>query len=318
MPFGHGHAHGHAHGHGRGAAPGHEGDRRLVAAVAVNVGLTLAQLVGGAVSGSLALVADALHNLSDAASLGVALAARRIARRPADRWRTYGYRRAEVIGALVNLTVLIVIGVYLVFEAATRFFAPEPVEGWTVVIVAGVALAIDAATAALVYAQAKEGMNIRAVFLHNVADALGSVAVIVAGALIILYDWRLADPIATLLIAAYVLYQGITSIRGAVHILMMGAPADVDVEELAAEAARVPGVLGVHHVHVWQLDERHRAAEAHIVVERAEPGRAEGIKRRIRALLRERYGIDHSTLELEDPGEAERDAGHHTGVITPH
>jgi len=316
MPFGHGHAHGHAHDHG--AADGRGADRLLVAAVLVNVGLTLAQLVGGAISGSLALVADALHNLSDAASLGVALAARKIARRPADRWRTYGYRRAEVIGALVNLTVLIVIGVYLVFEAVTRFFAPEPVEGWTVVIVAGVALAIDATTAAIVYAQAKEGMNVRAVFLHNVADALGSVAVIVAGTLIILYGWRLADPIATLLIAAYVLYQGISSIRGAVHILMMGAPADVDVEELAAEAARVPGVLGVHHVHVWQLDERHRAAEAHIIVDPTGPEPADEIKRRIRAMLRERYGIDHSTLELEAPGEAERDAGHHTGVIVPH
>ena len=282
------HDHGHAHG----------GDKRLVGAVLVNVLLTVAQVVGGVLSGSLSLVADALHNLNDAAALGIALVARRIARRPADNRRTFGYRRAEVIGALINLTTLVIVGLYLIYEAVSRYFDPRPIEGWVVVWVAGFALVVDIATAVLTFKLSKGNLNIRAAFIHNVSDAMASVAVIVAGTLILLYEWYWTDLVATVLISAYVLYQGVTMMRDAVRILMEGVPPDLRLEDVSEALASLPGVADVHHVHVWQLDEEHRALEAHLVVPE---GAAEfvRVKRAARALLRERFRIGHSTLEFE-------------------
>ena len=288
------HDHGHAHG----------GDRRLVGAVLVNVLLTVAQVVGGLLSGSLSLVADALHNLNDAASLGIALIARRVARRPADSKRTFGYRRAEVIGALINLTTLIIVGLYLIYEAVARYFDPQPIQGWVVVWVAGIALVIDIVTAVLTYRLSKGNLNIRAAFVHNVSDALASVAVIVAGALILLYDWYWADLAATVLISAYVLYQGVTMMRDTVRILLEGVPPGVNLEEVSAALRSIPGVDNVHHVHVWQLDETHRALEAHLVVQDASTDSAQ-LKAVARQTLMERFQVGHSTLELELPGEQE-------------
>ena len=286
----------HDHGHAEG------GDKRLVGAVLVNVLLTVAQVAGGLLSGSLSLVADALHNLNDAASLGIALVARRIARRPADDRRTFGYRRAEVIGALINLTTLVIVGLYLIYEAVSRYFDPRPIHGWVVVWVAGIALVVDIATAVLTFKLSKGNLNIRAAFIHNVSDALASVAVIVAGTLILLYEWYWTDLVATVLISAYVLYQGVTLMRDAVRILMEGVPTDLRLGDVAEALANLPGVGDVHHVHVWQLDEEHRALEAHLVIP---GGSAEfvRVKSMARALLRERFRISHSTLEFELPGE---------------
>jgi cobalt-zinc-cadmium efflux system protein len=272
------------------------GDRRMLWAVAVNVVLTVAQIVGGLLAGSLSLIADALHNFSDAIALVIAFAARRIARRPSDATMTFGYVRAEAVAALINYTTLIIVGVYLVYEAILRFFAPEPVAGWTIVIIATVALVIDLVTAALTYALSKESMNIRAAFLHNVADALGSVAVIVAGSLIILKGWHIVDPIATILIAGYILWMAFAEIGGAIRLLMLGTPADVDVSELVAALETVEGVRGVHHVHVWQIDENARALEAHVVL--VHEGEAEPLKRELKELLRARFGIGHATLDF--------------------
>lgn len=210
----------------------------------------MVQVVGGILSGSLALIADALHNFSDAISLIIAFAARKIARRPADASMTFGYGRAEVVAALINYTTLIVIGLYLVYEAIMRFFDPQPVDGWLIVIIAGVALVVDAVTAALTYAMSKSSVNIRAAFLHNVADALGSIAVIVAGVAILLYDWRLIDPLVTLLIAGYILWQSFSEIGNVVRILMLGSPPDIDVNRVVDELNAIDGVASVHHVHL--------------------------------------------------------------------
>lgn len=302
----HGHAHGHAHGHGHGHGHAHGGaglgDRRLALAVAVNVGLTVAQFVGGLLSGSLALMADALHNLSDAASLVIAVWARRLSRRPADGRMTFGWARAEIVAALVNFTTLILIGLYLAWEAALRLYDPQPVEGWTVVTVAGLALAVDVATAALTWAMAKDSMNIRAAFIHNVADALSSVAVIVGGVVVLIWDWTLIDPLLTLMIAGYVLWHGASEIGGAVRILMNAAPDAMDAGEVAAAMAGVEGVAGAHHVHLWRLDETRTSLEAHVAL--APGADAAAVKRRLRALLAERFAVGHATLETEAPGES--------------
>ncbi len=275
------------------------GDRRVVLAIAVNLGLTLVQIVGGLVSGSLALVADAVHNFSDAVSLVIAFAARRIARRPTDASMTFGYGRVEVVAALVNYTSLIIIGLYLVFEAIGRFIDPQGVDGWIVVVIAGVALLVDVVTALLTWSLSRESVNIRAAFLHNVSDALGSVAVIVAGTLILLYDWRLVDPLVTLMIAAYILWQSFAEIGPVIRILMNGSPAGVAAADVVARMRSVDGVREVHHAHFWQMQEHESALDAHVVVEEGAWSRADAIKADVKALLAKEFGIRHSLIELE-------------------
>ncbi len=301
----HSHGHGHAHGHL------HGGDGRIGWAAAVNIGLTVVQIVAGVLSGSLMLIADALHNLSDAMSLIIAWAARRIARRPADDRMTYGYARAEVVAALINFTTLIVVGLYLAWEAIARMFDPQPIEGWTVVIVAGVALVIDVITAALVYAQAKDSLNMRAAFLHNLADAGASVAVILGGIVVIVWDWRMVDPLLTLLISAWVLRHALMEMGETVRILMNAAPDSPSAEEARDTLAGLEAVASVHHLHLWRLDERRLSLEAHLVSRAATPGELAALRRAARAALDERHGIKHATLEIEHVDDAceARDGG---------
>ncbi len=282
----------------------HLSDRRLIAAVALNLLLTLVEVIAGILAGSLALLADALHNFNDCGSLVIALIARRIARRPSDLRRTFGYRRAEIVGALINLTILVVVGLYLMGEGVHHLFAPRPVEGWIVVGVATVALIVDLGTAALLLAMSRGNLNVRAAYLHNVSDAIASVGVILAGAAILVWGAYWVDPLVTLVIASYILWQSLAMISRSVHILMEGAPADVENDELVAQLGAIAGVIEVHHVHIWELDEQHRALEAHIVVDDEHLLRWADIKHQIKQLLGERFRIHHSTLEFEAPGEA--------------
>ncbi len=286
---------GHNHHH---SDPSQIGERRLWWAVLANILLTFAQIIGGAVSGSLSLIADALHNFSDAASLLIALVAIRIGRKPPDQFKTFSYKRAETVAALINLTTLIIIGLYLCYEAIMRFITPEPVAGWMVVIVAGIALAVDVFTALLTYSQSKTSMNIKAAFLHNVTDALASVGVIIAGALILLYGWVWTDAAMTLLISGYVLYQGFTETPKVIHLLMEGAPKGLNMQNVTSVMEAVEGVLNVHHVHVWQLDEHRNALEAHVVLEKDTD--MDALKRCLKKLLQDKFEIEHSTLEFEN------------------
>ncbi|CUH77805.1 cobalt-zinc-cadmium efflux system protein [Tropicibacter naphthalenivorans] len=271
----------------------------MAAAVGVNLLLTIAQIIGGIVSGSLAMIADALHNFSDAASLIIAFWARKIARRPADDTMTFGYARAEIVAALINLTTLIVVGFYLIYEAVMRFFAPEPVTGWLVMVIAGVALVIDLITAALTYSMAKNSVNIRAAFMHNLADAMGSVAVILAGALIWAFGWNWVDPLMTLLIAGYILWMAWSEIGGVVRILMLGTPPQMAPETVLATAEEVDGVDSLHHAHLWSMDEHDAALQAHLVVKSGAWARADAIKQEVKMRLSEVHGLTHVTLEME-------------------
>jgi len=285
---------GHGHSHGN---PSEIGEKRLWWAVGANMLLTLAQIIGGIISGSLSLIADALHNFSDAASLLIALVAIRIGRKPPDQFKTFGYKRAETIAALINLTTLIIIGLYLCYEAIMRFITPEPIAGWTIVIVAGIALVVDIFTALLTYSQSKNSMNIRAAFLHNLTDALASVGVIIAGTLILLYGWIWTDAAMTLLIAGYVLYHGIVEIPKVIHLLMEGTPEGIDLKDVVESIENIGGVNNVHHVHIWQIDENRNALEAHVVL--SEVDRMESVKSTIKSHLHDEYHIEHSTLEFE-------------------
>ena len=290
----HGHQHnGHQHHHNLEII----GDRRLGFAIIINILLTVAQVIGGVVSGSLSLIADALHNFSDASSLLIAYAARKIGRQPADQLRTFGYQRAEVIAALINLVVLVIVGLYLIYEAIWRFFDPQIITGWAVVIVASIALVIDLATAILTYTMSKDSVNIRAAFIHNVSDALSSVGVIIVGALILLFQWYWTDTLITLLIAGYVLYQAILLLPKTIHILMEGAPENININDVVHAMEAVEGVSNVHHVHLWQLDEHRNALEAHVVIH--DFSETESIKQLLKLEIEKTFSISHSTLEFE-------------------
>ncbi|MBD3623908.1 MAG: cation transporter [Rhodobacteraceae bacterium] len=298
MPHDHGHAH----------IDPDSGDRRVAIAIWANGLLTVAQIVGGILSGSLALIADALHNFSDMASLVIAFAARKIARRPADERMTFGYGRVEIVAALINYTTLIVIGFYLIYEGGMRMIDPPEVMGWTVVILGGIALVVDTLTAMLTYSMQKGSVNIRALFLHNLSDALASVAVIVGGTLIILYDMRWVDPAITIGIALYILYLSFTEIGGPIRTLMLGSPPGIDGNDVVRAIQCVDGVVDVHHVHLWQMQEHAAALDCHIVVERERMGEADKIKENVKSVLHERFSIEHSTLEFEASDNAHQEA----------
>ena len=278
-------------------------DRRIIWSVLLNVGLTVAEVVGGILSGSVALIADALHNFNDAMALVVTLVARRVSRRRADNQYTFGYRRAELIGATINLTALIVVGLFLISEAVKRLISPEEINGWVVIIVAAIALVVDIGTAWLLWAMSKGSLNVRAAFIHNVSDALASVAVLIGGVCVVLWEITVVDPLLTLLIAGYILYQGFKAMRGAVRILMQAAPAGLDLQAMINELNALDGVDHLHHVHVWQIDEHRRSLEAHVMVSEADSSQWSAIKQRIKQALSVRFDIDHSTLEFEGPGE---------------
>ena len=275
------------------------GETRLVWAVVVNVGLTVAQVIGGILSGSLALIADALHNFSDAVSLIIAVLARRIARRPADAAMSFGYGRAEIVAALVNYTTLTVLALYLIYEGIMRALNPQPIDGWLVVWIAVAALVVDLVTAALTLAMSRSSMNIRAAFLHNLADALGSVGVIVAGTAVIIWEWVWVDPVVTLMIAAYILWHVKAVIGGVIRILMLGSPPHLDTGKIISAIRDLPGVDDVHHVHVWQMQEHRAALNTHLVIEPGMWGQADAIKDAVKTDLRDRFGICDTTIELE-------------------
>ena len=298
MPHDHGHAH----------IDPNSGDRRVAIAIWANGLLTVAQVVGGIFSGSLALIADALHNFSDMASLVIAFAARKIARRPADERMTFGYGRVEIVAALINYTTLIMVGFYLIYEGGMRMIDPPEVMGWTVVILGGIALVVDTLTAMLTYSMQKGSVNIRALFLHNLSDALASVAVIVGGTLIIIYDMRWVDPAITIGIALYILYLSFTEIGAPIRTLMLGSPPDIDGNDVVTAIQGVDGVVDVHHVHLWQMQEHAAALDCHIVVERERMGETGKIKENVKSVLHERFSIEHSTLEFEASDNAHQEA----------
>jgi cobalt-zinc-cadmium efflux system protein len=286
--------------------------------VVLNLVLTVVEVAIGIIAGSLMLLADALHNFSDCGALVIALVARRIAGRKADRRFTFGYRRAELIGAVVNLTTLVIVGLYLAYEAVMRFIAPQPVEGGLVMIAAGVALIVDVFTAALLWAMVRGSLNLKAAFVHNLSDALSSVAVLLGGAAIVAWGWTVVDPVLTIVIAVYVIIHATAMFKRTASILMNGSPADADVGALIADLRDVSGVLDIHHVHVWELHEHERAMEAHVVIDCSRAGDLEAIKETLKRLLRKQFAIEHCTLEFELADETGQSNCTDTGSVPQH
>lgn len=268
---------------------------KLSFAIFINVLLTIGQIIGGVLSGSLSLIADALHNLSDAGAILVAVIARSIGKKSANKNMTYGYKRAEIIGVIINSTTLILVGIYLIYVAINKYFNPTPIDGWIVFWVAGIALVIDIATALLTYmAGARDNMNIRAAFIHNVSDALASVVVIIAGVMIILYELYIVDVIATIGISLYVIYHGMVLLKKSILIIMQAVPEGISIDNIKSSLATINGVDNVEHIHIWQLDDKKIFFEGHVLLDNEQ---SELVKEEIRFALKDKFNITHSTIE---------------------
>ena len=268
-------------------------------AILLNLLITIAEIVGGIVSGSLALLSDAVHNLSDTMSLGVSLVARRISRKEATASKTFGYRRAEIVGAFINLITLVIIALFLIKESVERFLDPRPVAGGIMLTVALIGLAANAATAFLLYRGSRSSLNLRSAFLHILTDGLSSVGVVLGALLIIYFDVYIVDPLITLAISAYLLVHSYGMLRQTVNILMEGTPHGTDLDAIVEGVRRIDGVVDLHHLHVWQLDETHLALEAHLLILKRDLEDMETIKRTVKSYLGRVHDISHSTLELE-------------------
>ena len=289
----HSHDHGHHH-HVEGQT-----EARLWISIFLNFLITLAEFIGGIISGSLSLLSDALHNLNDTASLGISLVARKISKKEANRDKTFGYQRAEIIGAFINLITLVIIALFLIKEGIERFYNPQPIDGMIMFIVAIVGLLGNVITALLLYRSSKENINIRSAYIHILSDALSSVGVIVAGILILQYQLYIVDTILTLIIAGYILWQSYHMLRKTIDILMESTPRGLEIPAIQTAMAGVTGVLDIHHLHVWRLDEHNILLESHVVIDEEDMNQMESIKSSLKKVLSTDFNIHHSTLEFE-------------------
>lgn len=254
-------------------------------------------------SGSLALVGDAGHMVSDAVALGLAALAERLARRSPSARHSYGLARAEILAALTNVIFMLAVVGMIAFEAVERLRSPQPVAGGVVIGVALAGLAVNLAVARRLHYSAGHNLNVRAALLHVIGDALGSVAALVAGAVVYVTGWWPADPLLSLAICALILYSAYGLLREALHVLMEGVPPGLDLEEVGQALAGVPGVRSVHDLHIWTVSSSLLALSAHVVVDNLAdwPQRLAGMQ----ALLTQRFDIRHVTLQPETPGEAD-------------
>lgn len=290
-------AHAHSH-HGRHyLREGAEG--RLFFGIILNALITFVQILGGLTANSLALLSDALHNFSDTLSLAISYFAVKVAKKDSSKQKTFGYKRAEIIAALINVVLLLVVGVLLFKEALTRLFEPEPVQGYIMLVVAAVGLLANLMTAILLHQDSKNSLNIKSVFLHIIADAVSSVAVLLCGGAILLWDAVWIDPLITILIAIYIIAHSMSLLRRTVDILMQTTPEHINIDALRARLCETPYVQDVHHIHIWQLDETNICFEAHIALTKEHLERMEIVKKQLRERLLRDFGIKHSTLEIE-------------------
>lgn len=298
MGAGHAHHHGHHHGH-----HGHHGDtsagnrRRLALTLVLAATYMLAEAVGGWLTGSLALLADAGHMLSDAAALGLSLFAMWIAQRPPTPKRTWGYYRTEILAALINGATLLALSVWVVIEALDRFRSPAEVDAPVMMAISAGGLVVNLIGLRILSGGRDESLNIRGAWLHVLTDALGSVQAIAAGALIWAYGWQWADPLASILISLLVVYSAWHLLRETVGVLMEGTPSHIDLDDVRNTLAGLPGVEGVHDLHVWTITSGMVALSAHLVVE-AEAG-SRNLLQTVRTSLHDRFGIHHATVQIE-------------------
>lgn len=303
----HDHPQGHAHDHDHAHVP-ETGGRLLAFSLLLTAGFMLVEFAGGLIAGSLALLADAGHMLTDAAALTLAWAAVRIAGRPADMRRTFGYQRLRVLATFVNGCALLFITAWIAVEAVQRFIAPAPVNGFMILWIGGTGLAVNLLVFALLRRGDAHDMNVAAATLHVLSDLLGSVAAIVAALVIMATGWTPIDPLLSLLVCVLIVRSAWSLIRRSTHILLEGSPDWLDPGELRSTLeARIPAIRDVHHIHCWLVGPQETLLTMHASVQANADHSA--VLRAAKAVLAERYGINHATIQIEPDDCVDADCG---------
>lgn len=264
----------------------------------LNATITITEIIGGLISGSLALLSDAMHNLSDTIAIALSYFANRIAKKPKDRKRTFGYNRAEIISAFINASVLIALSFLLIVEAFKRFNSSESINGNLMIVVAFIGLVSNLVSVFLLEKDSHESLNIKSSYLHLLGDTISSVGVLLGGIAIKFYNVIWVDPVVTIAISLYILLEAWHVIKKTVDILMQSAP-DLDYEQIKKDVESIEFVNNIHHVHAWLIDEKTIHFEAHLDISDRLLSEAQGITKKIKHLLVDHYGISHVTLQAE-------------------
>ena len=287
---------------------GAENRRALALVLALTAGYTVVEIIGGLLTGSLALLADAGHMLSDNLSLGLALFAAWLAQRPATPNRSFGYRRAEILAALANGVTLVAVSIWVFVEAYSRLREPTEVLGTPMLLVASLGLLVNATGAIILYRSGGESLNVEGAMRHVFADALGSVGAIAAATVIILTGWRYADPLISVAIGFLILGSSWKLLKDSTNILLEATPTNLDATEVGRKMASAEGIVEVHDLHIWTITSGFPALSAHVLVGRKEDCHAR--RRELEDLLVKEYGVSHTTLQVDHMGD------HHASLQT--
>ncbi len=291
----HHHSHNHSHHH-------HDDDlrgRKLLWATLLNFSITLVQIAGGIISNSLSLLSDAFHNLADSSAIFIAFIAGKVSRRKPDVRKTFGYKRVEILAALFNAVVLIAICIFLLYEAYERFIAPEPIKGKLMLIIATFGLLANLISVVILRKDKSHNLNVKAAYLHLMGDTLSSVAVIIGGLAIWLFQIWWIDPLITVLVSIYIIWHTWGIVKETVDILMQAAPGEISLDEVKKQVEQLDEIDNIHHVHIWKLDDSQIHLEAHVnlktnmdMIEMME------VRKKVEDILQEKFGIQHITLQI--------------------
>jgi cobalt-zinc-cadmium efflux system protein len=294
------HSHSHSHNHGNHHHHHNVSGKNLAISVVLNLSITIVQIIGGILSNSLSLLSDALHNLSDGIALWLALVAEKLSNKDANNLRTFGYKRAQIISAFINSFILLFICAYLFYEAYHRIINPEVVDGKLLVFVAIFGLLANLISVILLHKDKDENINIRSAYLHLLGDTLSSVAVIIGGIFIIYFDWYLIDPILTILIGLYIIRETYFVFWETINILMQTKPSNIDMNEIVKEINNFETIKNVHHIHLWNLDDKDIHFECHLDLnEDLKLSQIDIIRKEIEDMLHHKFEINHITIQVE-------------------
>ncbi|MFD4815874.1 cation diffusion facilitator family transporter [Peribacillus butanolivorans] len=292
-----GHQHGHSHDHGHHHHHS-ENKKALLASFLLISTFMVVEVIGGFMTNSLALLSDAGHMLSDAAALGLSYTAIRLGEKKATQTKSYGYKRFEIIAACLNGFTLIVISVFIFIEAIRRFVNPPEVQSLGMLMISIIGLLVNIIAAWILMSGDKDdNLNVRSAFLHVIGDMLGSVGAIAAALLIYFFDWGIADPIASVVVAMLIIISGVRVVRDSFHILMEGTPVQVDMEEVKTSLKDLPNVSDVHDLHIWTITSGFLTMSCHVVID--ENGNHDTVLAEGQRLLHDQFGIEHSTIQVE-------------------
>jgi cobalt-zinc-cadmium efflux system protein len=302
----HDHDHGHDHSLGMRQSPA-GGQKDLLIALSITVLMMVVEVIGGLLSNSLALLSDAGHMLTDNLALLLSFFALKFAAMPATERRTFGFYRLEILAALLNGIVLVLLSLYIIYQAYQRMIHPQPVAGTLMLVVALIGLVANIIGALFLFKHSHANLNIRGAYLHIVGDALSSVGVVIGGIIILYTGWYLIDPILSMMISVVIIYGSWSLVKESVNILLESVPAHINIETVAAEIAQVKGVREAYHIHVWTITSGVYALSAHVLIDDQPVSGCRNIVDEIKDLLSDKFNVLHSTIQLEcdkcEPGQ---------------